>query len=292
MLEGHDSRSITFEAGSARSPTPGSAPRDIDGVVGQTGTDFAVPGAHRAGVALVLAAWASPRCSRRRRAIATGLATDRAHQRGLGRRVHRPRRRPRRGPARRTSSSPRSGCSPPPSSRSSRAGTCTSTAPRPRRSPPSPRRSATTATSTPRRATSAAARSPSQDILDSRMVADPFHLLDCAMTSEGGCALVLARADIAARPRARTPVYVLGGNTDHFGPSYQQPAGVGPRRQPAPRPRRRHGRAARRRDRVADVGARARPTSTCASSTTRSRSRSSASSRRSGSAPRARAATS
>ena len=37
-----------------------------------------------------------------------------------------------------------------------------------------------------------------QDILDSRMIADPFHLLDCAMTSEGGCALVLARAEVAA----------------------------------------------------------------------------------------------
>ena len=61
-----------------------------------------------------------------------------------------------------------------------------------------------------------------QDILDSRMVADPYHLLDCAMTSEGGCALVLARADIA-RNLAKTPVYVLGGNTDHFGPSYQHP---------------------------------------------------------------------
>lgn len=32
------------------------------------------------------------------------------------------------------------------------------------------------------------------DILSSRMVADPFHLLDCAMTSEGGCGIVLASA--------------------------------------------------------------------------------------------------
>ena len=30
-----------------------------------------------------------------------------------------------------------------------------------------------------------------QDILDSRMIADPFHLLDCATASEGGCGLVL-----------------------------------------------------------------------------------------------------
>ena len=61
-----------------------------------------------------------------------------------------------------------------------------------------------------------------QDILDSRMVADPFHLLDCSMTAEGGCALVLARADIA-RDLAQDPIWVLGGNTDHFGPSYQHP---------------------------------------------------------------------
>jgi acetyl-CoA acetyltransferase len=61
-----------------------------------------------------------------------------------------------------------------------------------------------------------------QDILDSRMIADPFHLLDCAMTSEGGCALVLARADIA-RDLRHPPVFVLGGSTDHYGPAYQNP---------------------------------------------------------------------
>lgn len=60
------------------------------------------------------------------------------------------------------------------------------------------------------------------DILNSRMVTDPFHLLDCSMTAEGGCALVLARADRAA-DCATTPVWVLGGNTDHYGPAYQHP---------------------------------------------------------------------
>jgi acetyl-CoA acetyltransferase len=58
------------------------------------------------------------------------------------------------------------------------------------------------------------------DILASRMVADPFHLLDCAMTSEGGCGLVLARADRAG-DLPRDPVYVLGGNSDSYGPAYQ-----------------------------------------------------------------------
>jgi acetyl-CoA acetyltransferase len=61
-----------------------------------------------------------------------------------------------------------------------------------------------------------------QDILDSRMIADPFHLLDCAMTSEGGCALVLARADVA-RDLPKPPVYLLGGGTDNYGPAYQNP---------------------------------------------------------------------
>lgn len=61
-----------------------------------------------------------------------------------------------------------------------------------------------------------------EDVAASRMVADPFHLLDCAMTSEGGAALVLARADIAA-DLATEPAYVLGAQTDHFGPAYQHP---------------------------------------------------------------------
>jgi acetyl-CoA acetyltransferase len=42
------------------------------------------------------------------------------------------------------------------------------------------------------------------------------------MTSEGGCALVLARADVA-RDLPHPPVYVLGGSNDHYGPSYQNP---------------------------------------------------------------------
>jgi acetyl-CoA acetyltransferase len=60
------------------------------------------------------------------------------------------------------------------------------------------------------------------DVLASRMVADPFHLLDCSMTSEGGCALVVARADID-REELAAPVYVLGAASDHFGPAYQFP---------------------------------------------------------------------
>jgi acetyl-CoA acetyltransferase len=60
------------------------------------------------------------------------------------------------------------------------------------------------------------------DVLASRMVADPFHLLDCSMTSEGGCALLLTTAERAADLR-HPVVEVLGGGADHFGPSYRFP---------------------------------------------------------------------
>ena len=56
------------------------------------------------------------------------------------------------------------------------------------------------------------------DILASRMVADPFHLLDCATTSEGGCALVLTTAERASACTA--PVWIIGGASDAFGPAY------------------------------------------------------------------------
>jgi acetyl-CoA acetyltransferase len=58
------------------------------------------------------------------------------------------------------------------------------------------------------------------DITASRMVADPFHLLDCATTSEGGCALVIANVD---RIKDSQPIYVLGSGADFMGPSYQHP---------------------------------------------------------------------
>lgn len=57
-----------------------------------------------------------------------------------------------------------------------------------------------------------------EDILASPLVAEPFHLLDCATTSEGGCALVLAHADVARRnPRA---TWILGCGSDSYGPAY------------------------------------------------------------------------
>jgi acetyl-CoA acetyltransferase len=59
-----------------------------------------------------------------------------------------------------------------------------------------------------------------EDILASRPIAEPFHLLDCSTTSEGGCGLVLTTADRAADLR-RQPAWILGGGSDAYGPSYQ-----------------------------------------------------------------------
>ena len=61
-----------------------------------------------------------------------------------------------------------------------------------------------------------------EDILASRMVADPYHLLDCATTAEGGSALVLTTAE-RARDLPCTPISVLGGGSESWAPSYTHP---------------------------------------------------------------------
>ena len=48
-----------------------------------------------------------------------------------------------------------------------------------------------------------------QDVLDSRMIAYPFHLLECCLVTDGGGALILTSADRAA-DFPRPPVYVWG----------------------------------------------------------------------------------
>ena len=58
-----------------------------------------------------------------------------------------------------------------------------------------------------------------QDVLDSRMVADPFHLLDCAMNSEGGAGVVLTTAE-RAKDLDCIPIHILGGSLDRQGMSY------------------------------------------------------------------------
>lgn len=60
------------------------------------------------------------------------------------------------------------------------------------------------------------------DVLASPMVADPFHLLDCAITSEGGAALLLTSRRLAAELDVR-PAYLLGGGIDRYGPIYRHP---------------------------------------------------------------------
>ena len=49
-----------------------------------------------------------------------------------------------------------------------------------------------------------------EDVLASRMIASPLHLLDCALDNDGGYAIVLVSAD-RARDLPKKPVWVLGG---------------------------------------------------------------------------------
>lgn len=48
------------------------------------------------------------------------------------------------------------------------------------------------------------------DVLRSRMIADPLHLLDCALDNDGGWAIVIASADVARNCR-RKPIWIIGG---------------------------------------------------------------------------------
>jgi acetyl-CoA acetyltransferase len=61
-----------------------------------------------------------------------------------------------------------------------------------------------------------------QDVLDSRMVADPFHLLDCCTTSEGGVGLILTTRE-RGRDLRSPAAYILGGAADYMGPAYERP---------------------------------------------------------------------
>jgi acetyl-CoA acetyltransferase len=50
------------------------------------------------------------------------------------------------------------------------------------------------------------------DVLESRMVADPLHKLDCCIVSDGGGAIVMTTAE-RARDLARAPIHVLGASS-------------------------------------------------------------------------------
>ncbi len=53
-----------------------------------------------------------------------------------------------------------------------------------------------------------------QDVLHSRVIADPLHLLDCCVVSDGGGA-VLVTTEERARDLKQSPVYVLGSSESH-----------------------------------------------------------------------------
>ncbi len=53
-----------------------------------------------------------------------------------------------------------------------------------------------------------------QDVLNSRMVADPLHLLDCCVVTDGGAA-VLVTTEERARDLKQKPVFLLGSSESH-----------------------------------------------------------------------------
>ena len=52
------------------------------------------------------------------------------------------------------------------------------------------------------------------DVLNSRMIADPLHLLDCSLVSDGGAAIIMTSAE-RARDFKTKPVYLLGTGEGH-----------------------------------------------------------------------------
>jgi acetyl-CoA acetyltransferase len=70
-----------------------------------------------------------------------------------------------------------------------------------------------------------------EDVVNSRIVADPLHLLECVMPCAGACAFIVARADVA-RDMPHKPAYILGGalgilrsNLTHVGEITESPVG-------------------------------------------------------------------
>ena len=53
-----------------------------------------------------------------------------------------------------------------------------------------------------------------EDVLSSRMIADPLHLLDCSLVSDGGAAVILTSAE-RGTDFPHHPVYVLGVGEGH-----------------------------------------------------------------------------
>src|SRR5438105_31113 len=75
-----------------------------------------------------------------------------------------------------------------------------------------------------------------EDVLESRMIADPLHMLDCCVISDGGGACVVTTED-RARDLRRPPVYVLGAAhalTHHMNVSQMPDLTVTPAAQSGP----------------------------------------------------------
>ena len=48
-----------------------------------------------------------------------------------------------------------------------------------------------------------------EDVVGSRLIADPLHLLDCSLVSDGGSAVILTSAE-RAKDFPHAPIYLLG----------------------------------------------------------------------------------
>jgi len=53
-----------------------------------------------------------------------------------------------------------------------------------------------------------------EEVLNSRMIADPLHLLDCSLVSDGGAAIIMTSTERAA-DFPHDPVYILGAGEGH-----------------------------------------------------------------------------
>jgi acetyl-CoA acetyltransferase len=63
-----------------------------------------------------------------------------------------------------------------------------------------------------------------EDVLSSRMIADPLHLLDCSLETDGACALVITSAE-RARDLRQQPVYISGA-AQGMGPRHYMMSGL------------------------------------------------------------------
>jgi acetyl-CoA acetyltransferase len=61
-----------------------------------------------------------------------------------------------------------------------------------------------------------------ETVLSSPLIAEPFHLLDCSMTSEGGAGIVLTTTE-RARDLDTRAAFVLGGAAEGCAPGYTYP---------------------------------------------------------------------